>query len=69
MSFAISAVALLSAALVLMHPTRWAAAGALLLNAVASGHGWCVFISIENRPWLRQTRAFPVAGDADISSE
>jgi hypothetical protein len=33
-------MALLSAVLVFVHPTRPAAAGALVLNAVASAYGW-----------------------------
>ncbi|MDR9805718.1 hypothetical protein [Rhizobium hidalgonense] len=44
MNGAISALALLSAALVFIHPTRWAAAGALVLNAAASAHGWWAFV-------------------------
>ena len=36
----IPVMALLSAALVLVHPSRSAAVGALLLNAVASAYGW-----------------------------
>jgi hypothetical protein len=35
-----SMTALMSAALVLLHPTRLFAAGACALNAVASVYGW-----------------------------
>jgi hypothetical protein len=44
MSTLISMTALTSAALVLLRPTRWAAAGALLLNLAASVYGWGEFI-------------------------
>ncbi|WP_019280124.1 hypothetical protein [Rhizobium grahamii] len=40
MSNTISAIALISAALVILHPTKWAAAGACILNASASVYGW-----------------------------
>ncbi len=44
MSTLMSMTALLSAALVLIHPTRASAAGACALNAAASVYGWWEFL-------------------------